>query len=233
MVKDYIRDLEKTWDSIAKSFDKTRRKTWQECIDFIDSTSKDSVIVDVGSGNGRHLIPSAKQCKHAIGIDISREMLKVIQEKINDEKISNTILIHSTAENIPIKDNSVDAVLYIATLHSIPGRENRIKSLKEIKRILKDDGKLIVSVWSKYQDKFRKDFLKKSLTDKKKTDFGDKYIYWTQDKLDVKRFYHLYSKKELVEDLEKAGFKILSVKGMKIRSEKYVDNYFAIATLKL
>ena len=227
MKEDYIRGSEKTWDSIAKSFDKTRRKAWQECIDFIENTSKNSVIVDVGSGNGRHLIPSSKQCNYAIGIDVSTEMLKVVQEKIVNEKINNVTLIHSSAENIPLKNNSADAVLYIAALHSIPGRENRVKSLKEIKRILKKDGKLLVSVWSRYQDKFRKKFLKESLN-KKKIGFGDKYVYWTQDKLDVKRFYHLYSKKELIEELNEAGFKILSVKGMKIRSEKYNDNYFAI-----
>ena len=174
------------------------------------------------------MIPAAKQCRYAIGIDISNEMLQIIQEKLKNEELHNATLIHSPAERMPIKNNSIDSVLYIAALHSIPGQENRVNSLKEIKRILKTDGKILVSVWSRYQDKFRKTFLKQGLN-KKKSGFGDKYIYWRQDKLNVKRYYHLYSKKELVEDLEKAGFKILSIKGMKIRSEKYNDNYFAIA----
>jgi ubiquinone/menaquinone biosynthesis C-methylase UbiE len=230
MKKNYINDLEKTWDSIAKSFDKTRRKTWSECINFIKNAPNDCIILDLACGNGRHLIPSAKHCKKSIGIDVSKEMLKVVQEKIAKENITNNHLIHSSAENLPLKSKTIDIVLYIAALHSIPGKENRVKSLKEIKRILKNDGKALVSVWTRYQDKFRKSFLKQSLNKEKKTDFGDKYIYWTQNKLNIPRYYHLYSKKELIEDLEKADLKIFNIKGMKIRSEKYNDNYFAIVT---
>lgn len=227
MKKDYIIESEKTWDSIAKSFDKTRRKPWQECLDFIADLPKDSIVADIACGNGRHLVPCAKEFKHVIGIDISSKMLEIVKEKTIKENIANVSFIHSTAEDIPLDDCSVDAVLYIAALHNIPGKDNRIKSLKEVRRILKRDGKALISVWSRYTDKFRKSFQNKNLSNKK-TEFGDKHIYWKQDGLDVPRFYHLYGKKEFVEDLESAGFKIMRVKGVKIKSEKYNDNYFAV-----
>jgi alkylated DNA repair protein alkB family protein 8 len=229
MNKDYIIDSEKTWDSIAKSFDKTRRKPWQECLDFIQSIPTESVVADIACGNGRHLLYCAKKCKKVIGLDISSKMLEIAKEKTIKEDIKNVNFIHSTAEDISLDDCSVDAVLYIAALHNIPGKENRIKSLKEIRRILKKDGKALISVWSRYTDKFRKSFQNKNLSNKK-TEFGDKHIYWRQDGLDVPRFYHLYGKKEFVSDLEEAGFKIIKVKGVKIKSEKYNDNYFAIVT---
>ncbi len=229
MKKDYIIESEKTWDSIAKSFDKTRRKPWQECLDFIKEISEESVVADVACGNGRHLIPCAKKCKNVIGLDISRKMLEIIKEKTIKENISNVCLIHSIAEDIPLKDNTIDAVLYIAALHNIYGKENRIKSLKEIKRILKNDSKAIISVWSRYTNKFRKSFQNKNLHSKK-IEFGDKHIYWRKDSLDIPRFYHLYGKKEFVEDLEEAGFRKIKVKGVKIKSEKYNDNYFAVVT---
>jgi ubiquinone/menaquinone biosynthesis C-methylase UbiE len=229
MKKDYIFESEKTWDIIAKSFDKTRRKPWQECLDFISDISNDSLVANIACGNGRHLIPCAKICKHVIGLDISSKMLEIAKEKTIKEKIFNVSFIHSTAEEVCLDDCSVDAVLYIAALHNIPGKENRIKSLKEVRRILKKDGKALVSVWSRYADKFRKSFQNKNLSSKK-TEFGDKHIYWRQDGLNVPRFYHLYGKKEFVEDLKEAGFKILKVKGVKIKSEKYNDNYFAVVT---
>jgi tRNA (uracil-5-)-methyltransferase TRM9 len=227
MKKEYISESEKTWDSIAKSFDKTRRKPWLECLDFIENIPCNSVVLDLACGNGRHLIPCAKKYKKVVGIDISSKLLEIAQDKIIKEKLTNTSFIHSVAEYIPLKDSSIDAVLYIAALHNIPKKENRIKSLKETRRILKKDGKALISVWSRYADKFRKTFQNKSFNSKK-TEFGDKHIYWRQDGLDVPRFYHLYGKKEFVEDLEEAGFKIIKVKNVKIKSNKYNDNYFAV-----
>ena len=37
MQDDYIIKTQKTWDTIAESFDKTRRYPWNQCIDFINS----------------------------------------------------------------------------------------------------------------------------------------------------------------------------------------------------
>ena len=127
---------EDTWNGIAKSFDSTRRKPWKECIDFINSLSNKSIVADLGSGNGRHLIPCANHCKKVIGIDVSKELLRIVQKKIFKAHLDNVELIHSDAVNIPLRDLSVDAVLYIATLHNISERYRRIKSLKEINNIL-------------------------------------------------------------------------------------------------
>jgi ubiquinone/menaquinone biosynthesis C-methylase UbiE len=228
MTNFYTKKSEDTWNSIAKSFDSTRRRPWGECIDFINSLPKDSIVADIGSGNGRHLIPCAEHCKHVIGLDVSSELLKIVKKKIYDKKILNVEFIHSDAVNIPILNNSIDAVLYIATLHNIPIRYRRIKSLKEIFRILKPGGKAIISVWSRWQDKYRQHFLIKMITQFGRNEFGDINLYWRQHGLNVSRYYHLYSKREFSKDISKTGFKIVSLEGKKIHSNKYVDNYFAI-----
>ena len=225
-----ISDNEKTWDVIAESFDKTRKKPWEECISFIQKIPKVSNVVDLACGNGRHLIPAAKHCKKVIGVDISSELLKITKEKIKNEGLKNVFLIHSDVTSIPIDSNSVDYILFIAALHNIKGKENRIKALKEVKRILKKDGKALISVWSRWQDKFRKEFFKKYFKQISNLEFGDINIYWKQHGLNVPRFYHLYSKKEFVNDLKKAGLKIEELKGQKIKSKKYADNYFALVT---
>ncbi|MCK4365615.1 MAG: methyltransferase domain-containing protein [Thermoplasmatales archaeon] len=228
MTKVYTKKSEDTWNAIAHSFDSTRRKTWKECIDFIDSLPKTSIVADVGSGNGRHLIPCAKHCKKVIGLDVSGELLKITQEKLMENKLVNVDLVHSDAVNIPLNENSVDAVLFIAALHNVPQRYRRIKALKEINRILKPNGKAIISVWSRWQDKFRQHFLRKCLTKVDKNEFGDIDVYWRQHGLNIPRFYHLYSKRELKQDLEQAGFEILELEGTKYFSKKFNDNYFAI-----
>ena len=131
MTNVYTKKSEDTWNAIAKSFDSTRRKPWKECIDFINELPRSSIIADIGCENGRHLIPCAKRCKKVIGVDVSSELLKIVQKKIIDKKLSNVELVHSDAVRIPLKDNFVDAALYIATLHNIPQRYRRIKTLTE------------------------------------------------------------------------------------------------------
>lgn len=220
---------EETWDTIAESFDTTRNKPWENCLDFIQTLKKTDTAADIGCGNGRHLIPCAKQCKNVIGLDISGKLLDIVRNKLLENNLSNTTLLHSNAIEIPVKNNSLDAVLFIASLHNIEGRENRIKSLKEINRIMKNDGRALISVWSRWQDKYRKTFLRKWFTQRNRSDFGDIDIYWRQHGLDIPRFYHLYSKKEFLKDLKEAGFEILETQEINIHSKKHSDNYFAVA----
>ena len=227
MSNNYANESEKTWDLISQSFDVTRRKPWKQCIDFIDTLNQEDLVVDVCCGNGRHLIPSVKHCKKAIGIDLSRKLLFIVQKKLD-----NANLIHSNVVHIPLKGNTVDAVLYIASLHNIRGRDRRIQSLREVRRILKNNGKALISVWSRWQDRYRKQFFKKWFTQTEHEEFGDIDIYWRQKGFDIPRFYHLYSKRELLSDLHKADLKIIGIQGIKIHSERNPDNYFAVVKKK-
>jgi alkylated DNA repair protein alkB family protein 8 len=221
-------ESEQTWDTIAESFDTTRRKPWQQCIDFINELPKSAVVADLGCGNGRHLIPCAERCKKVIGLDISRNLLKITLDEIGKKELGNVNLIHGNLVDLPFKNNSLDAILYIASLHNIKGRENRICSLKEVKRVLKEDGRALISVWSRWQDKFRIYFLKQLFNHK--GEFGDIEIYWKQHKLNVPRFYHLYSKSEFVDDIEHTGLNIKNIFSVKLYSKQSSDNYFTIVT---
>jgi ubiquinone/menaquinone biosynthesis C-methylase UbiE len=230
MTDTHDKKSEETWDSIAKSFDSTRSKPWTQCIDFINKLPESNVIADIGCGNGRHLIPAAKHCKMVIGLDISRELLNIVKSKIDDQKLKNVLLLHSDVVNIPLEDGCVDSILFIATLHNIQGRARRVQSLKEVNRILKKDGTALISVWSRWQDKYRRQFFKRWFTRTGKTEFGDIDIYWRQHGLDIPRFYHLYSKREFLKDIRDSGLKILEIEDVSMHSKKHPDNYFALTT---
>jgi len=226
MTEKHFKKSEETWNEIAESFDATRRKPWQEVVDFINGLSSSDVVADIGCGNGRHLILCVDKCKVVVGLDISRNLLKITRNKMETKKIS-AVFIHGNLVDIPLKDNSLDTVLYIASLHNIKGREERIRSLKEVRRILKKDGRALISVWSRWQDKYRMHFLKELFTHK--GEFGDIEIYWRQHNLDIPRFYHLYSKKEFISDINKSRFEIERSYSVKLHSKKYHDNYFVVA----
>ena len=166
-------------------------------------------------------------CKTVIGIDISSNLLKILKEKVKNKGFSNVICIHGNLIDIPLMSDSIDAVLYIAALHNIKDRNNRIKSLKEVKRILENDGVALISVWSRWQDRYRRHFLKQ-LFSKNNREFGDIDIYWKQNNLNVPRFYHLYSKREFIKDLKQSGLNIEKIMGKRYHSKLSADNYFAI-----
>ncbi|KYK21013.1 ubiquinone/menaquinone biosynthesis protein [Thermoplasmatales archaeon SM1-50] len=226
MASEYRFITQETWDAIAESFDTTRQKPWNFCLDFIDSLNQKDVAADIGCGNGRHLIPLANTCSSVFGVDISMKLLRIVQKKLRNSSLKNVSLIHTDAVQLPFAKECLDVVLLIASLHNIQGKIHRITALKEIFRVLKSQGIALISVWSRWQDRYFIYFLKQFFVHTR--EFGDIDIYWRQHTLDIPRFYHLYSNSEFSRELQQVGFQIQQIKSIKIHSKRFPDNYFAI-----
>ncbi len=226
MKENIFADSEHVWDTIADSFDATRRTPWQPCIDFITSFPNSSRVADIACGNARHLIPCALHCKKVVGVDISRRLLTITQQKLRKKSLKNIELLHANSTNLPLKENTFDAVLYIAALHNIPRRDNRVFSLKEIHRVLKPDGVALISVWARWQKKFYRYFIKQWFTEN--NEFGDINIDWKQKNSSISRFYHLYSKREFRQDILASGLVIHQITAINIATRKKPDNIFAV-----
>lgn len=231
MQSEYRQKTEEIWDAIAQSFDTTRRKPWKQCLDFIDRLNKTDIVVDVGCGNGRHLVPCAEHCRFVIGVDLSRKMLAIVQNTLDKKNLRNVSLLHADFVEMPMKDASVNAVMCIASLHNVRGKEQRSHALKEIFRMLTPDGCALISVWSRWQQKYWRFFTKQFFF--RTRDFGDIDIYWRQHHLNIPRFYHLYSKKEFIGELQQAGFIIRDFQSVKLHSKRFPDNYFATVQKKI
>jgi alkylated DNA repair protein alkB family protein 8 len=226
MQSEYRLSAQKTWDAIAESFDATRQKPWSYCLDFINSLRQNDIVADLGCGNGRHLFSCAERCSHVIGIDISQRFLRIIEKKLHHTSYRNISLIHGDVVQLPFADGTLDAVLFIASLHNIQGREHRRTALTEITRVLKPQGTALISVWSRWQDKFYRHFLKEFII--RSRDFGDIDIYWRQHNLNIPRFYHLYSRGEFLQELQSVGLHIQHIESVRIHSKRLPDNYFAV-----
>ena len=210
------------WDAIAKSFDATRKKPWKECLDFIEG--RKGRAIDIACGNGRHLIPMGDDIE-AFGLDLSHEMIKIARENVKKAGKKASFVV-GNASALPFKSDIFDFALFIAGLHNISGREKRVTALKELRRVLKGDGEALISVWSRWQDRWRMHFLKRLLVLKIKN-FGDVYVPWRRG-AEAMRFYHLYSMHEFKKDVKKAGLKIVKAWSVKKASKKYADNHFII-----
>ena len=97
-------------------------------------------ILEVGIGSGLNL-PFYDKSKiiELWGIDPSKE-LNAMAKKVAKKEELNVQFISSSAENIPLPDNYFDTVLITYTMCTIP---EVIKANNEIRRVLKDNGKMI------------------------------------------------------------------------------------------
>jgi len=100
---------------------------------------KDKVVLDIASGEGYGSNLLCKYAKKVYGVDIDETIIKKAQEKYSCEKIEFKI---GRADAIPLDNNSVDIVVSFETLEH---HNKHHEMLKEIKRVLKDEGILIIS----------------------------------------------------------------------------------------
>jgi len=200
----YLLDKTKNdYNLIAEDFSRTREKIWEETRFLFDNYLKeDNKVLDLGCGTGRYAELFKDRKIEYIGADIAEEQIRIARKKHPEAKFQTIDFL-----NFPFSDNHFDKIYSIAVFHCIPSKEYRIKFLKEVKRILKKDGLLILTVWKSKRWNvsllFKYTILK--LIGKSKLDFRDFLEPWA-DK--TERYYHWFSKRELSEIVKKAGFKI-------------------------
>ena len=127
----------KTYDSFFNHwyFSHTNKKI----VSLLEINPKSSIL-DVGCGTGiliENLID--KKYSKIYGIDISQEMVKMAKRKFSKNKKVKIFL--GSAVKMPYKNNSFNFITCSNSFHHHP---DSLKSLKEMYRILKPVGKLIL-----------------------------------------------------------------------------------------
>lgn len=106
-------------------------------------------VLDVATGTADVALMTYKMLhpEKITGIDISEGMLELGRKKIEQLGLTNTIeLFKGDSENINFEDNSFDA---ITVAFGVRNFENLEKGLKEMLRVLRPGGKLVVLEFSK------------------------------------------------------------------------------------
>ncbi len=100
---------------------------------------KGKVVLDIasGSGYGTHLL--SQTAKKVYGVDISDISIQYAQQTYGAENIEYLV---GDGEKIPLPDNSVEIVTSFETIEHIP---NYRQFMKEVSRVLKDDGLFVLS----------------------------------------------------------------------------------------
>lgn len=118
-----------------------RRRALKEII-IPDRSQK---IMDLACGTGDFSIAIAgamSQDSHVTGVDISEGMLAVMKRKVEDAGLTDRIDITvGSGEELPFPENSFDAVTIAFGIRNFEDRE---QGLREILRVLKPDGRIII-----------------------------------------------------------------------------------------
>lgn len=149
-----------------------------------------SRILEVGCNLGQMTFPLAEKKYEVVGFDISKNAIEKASLRAKHYKVENVKFEVQDAEKyVGHPDKSFDVVLSFSAFRYFP---NPDKALSEAYRVLKKNGVIVIDFPNKYCPWFK--ILKKIF-------FVKPHIHDT-----------LYSKEQIREMLEKAGFKNISFK---------------------
>ena len=113
-------------------------------------------VLDLCTGTATNAINISKKRTNTkiVGIDLSKNMLKIAQGKINKNKLENIRLLQMDATQLKFKSNTFDKILISLVLHEL-NDELASKIIMEAKRVLKEDGEIIITEWEPSKQLFK------------------------------------------------------------------------------
>lgn len=96
-------------------------------------------ILEVGIGTG-HSLKDYPPSQEIVGIDISEKMLGKASEKARNY-VGKVELHHADVQDLPFKDKTFDTIVTSFVFCSVT---DPVKGLKQLKRVLKNDGRILM-----------------------------------------------------------------------------------------
>jgi SAM-dependent methyltransferase len=131
------RDRSRSFGSAAAAYERGRPTYPPEAIDWLLPPGAREVL-DLGAGTGKLTTRLVERGLDVVAVDPVPEMLEVLTASL-----PQTRALLGTAEEIPLQDNSVDAVLVAQAWHWI----DPARAIPEVARVLRPGGRLGL-VWN-------------------------------------------------------------------------------------
>lgn len=186
------------YEAIAPHFSATRHKPWPLVASFLASLRPGSIGLDVGCGNGKYL--PVNPSVHVLGSDRSAALVRLAAA----ERAGEVVVADGLA--LPYRGAAVDFVISIAVVHHLSTRARRQQAIAALLACLRraPDARALIYVWALEQGASRRGWDASSAQDtlvpwvtraRGAPDGGSTY----------QRYYHLYRRGELEEDVAAAG----------------------------
>ena len=146
-----MKEKKNFWDRNARIYNHFMRKdhaAYEKMYELIRPVVKAKTVLELATGTGliaKHIVNAAA---HIEATDASAEMITEAKRGNRSAKL------HFSVQDmfcLPYADGSFDAVIVSNALHIVPQPE---KALREIRRVLKDDGVLIAPTFTHSENSF-------------------------------------------------------------------------------
>lgn len=206
-------------------------KHWGSDLDFIrDAIGRftNPSIIDLGTGSAFHLLSlfflTQTNLQRVVGVDYSKSMLEQAKQNLSSIYFDNRSLLEKielyegNILNLPFKDREFDIAIFLNNLlGNIPcssiykSESQRIRVLREMRRVLRPHGSLVISVYnsSKFskEDGYGEVFeIDENLSNLETFDVVVRY-----KKTGTPGYSHWFGKDEICNLLSDQGFKIIEL----------------------
>jgi tRNA (uracil-5-)-methyltransferase TRM9 len=213
------------YESIAPHFSATRYKPWPVIAAFLDSQPPGALGLDVGCGNGKYL--AVNRACHVVGSDRSANLVRIARDH-GGVPCGQDVAV-ADGLSLPFVRGRADFVICVAVIHHMSTRRRRqdaVRALLECVVPADKGGRVLVYVWALEQANSRRGWdegadqdqlvpwVFRAKKEKKKpkdgTADGEKEGSADSESGDTtyQRYYHLFKKEELEEDVVAAGGKV-------------------------
>lgn len=200
-----VRDF---YNNHATSFAVTRNKFWRDGEYIAQLLPQKGAILDVGCGNGRLTTFISNEVVYT-GVDNAENIIKIAQEQYGS--VTRQFAV-SSMEALSFPDKSFDCVVACASLHHVAGYSLQLQALREMRRVLREGGFLVMTVWNLRHPHYR-ELYKFTDADFEKNG-GDMEVPYKADGGLSHRFVHAFTEEELETLLVDAGFSTFSIQGI-------------------
>ncbi len=162
----------------------------------------DSKVLDIGCGEGRNMSSILKKTPYIYGIDNDQ---KAVDDALNNFKDIDTVkVLKAEAIFLPFEDKTFDTTIMFHVFYNLDTQ--KVPALKEVARVLKKDGFLILSTFSETAFEERMKIYKQVNAPIEKIE-GTKVIF---DKSLGANTSEQFSLQELIDLGNEAGLKLIN-----------------------
>jgi ubiquinone/menaquinone biosynthesis C-methylase UbiE len=170
----------------------------------------DDRLLELGTGTGRIAIGLEEiGYRHVLGMELSKEMVREAR-RIGKLLESSVSFVQGDATRMKFEDDLFDGAIFgFNGLMQIPGREQRIQAMREIRRVVRPGGAFVFTTHDRHSPRFRKFWQAEQRRwdrgeqQPELLEFGDRW-----EETDLGSLYiHVPTPEEVREQLQAAGWK--------------------------
>ena len=200
------------YNRFGDQFSATRQRLQPGVRKILETIQADVSVLDLGCGNGNFLRElSVRGHKAALlGVDFSLPLLRDAESAPGVEFREVNLDQLSVVSGQLAVEGGWDVITMFATLHHIPSTEIRLDILRTVRKLIKDDGKFILSNWQFLNSEKLRSRIQpwgRVSINESDLDEGDYLLDWRSGGEGL-RYAHQFSARELLGLAEQAGMRV-------------------------